>query len=504
MQEAYEIGQLAGTYAIRIIAAIVVLFLGWVTARFTSRIFRKGLERSSLGNKLSTWLAGREIAEDIESEKRIANGIYYLIMLFVLVAFFQVLGITLITEPLNSFLKVISEYLPRILGAVLLFIVAWVVAAVVRIVIRRVLGATKLDKKVGEEIKSKGTKTVTVSETLSEIAYWLVFLLFLPAILSALALQGLLEPVNGMVYKILAFLPNLLVAALIILLGWFLARIIQRIVSNLLAAIGTNQLSEKVGLERFVGKIELSRAIGLVVYVLILIPVLIAALDALQLAAITQPASNMLSSILMILPEIFAALLVIAIAYIVGQVVCGLIANLLSSIGFDTILSKIGLAKGGLEQRRKPSSILGHLILVAIMMFAFMESMSIIGFTSLAQLTFQFLIFASHIIVGLIILGIGLYLANLASNIISSSKSSQAGLLAVSAKVSIIILATAIALGQMGLANDIVNLAFGLLIGAIAVAVAIAFGLGGREIAARKLKDWTKSIDIDSDKKEPE
>ncbi len=504
MQEAYEIGQLAGTYAIRIIAAIAVLFLGWIISRFTSRVIRKGLERTNLGNKLSGWVVGKEAAEAIESEKKIANGIFYLLMLFVLVAFFQVLGITLITEPLNTFLTVVSEYLPRILGATLLFIVAWVVAAFVRIIIRRVLGMTKIDKSVGGEIESKKGKTLPVSKTLSEIAYWLVFLLFLPAILSTLSIQGLLEPVNAMVNKILAFLPNLFVAALILILGWFLARIIQRFVSNLLAAIGTNQLSERVGVQRLVGKRELSGAIGLLVYVLILIPVLIAALNALQLDAITQPASNMLSSILTVLPEILAALLILAIAYIIGRVVCGLIANLLSNIGFDVILTKIGLAKGKMEENRKPSSILGHLILVAIMLFAFMESMSVLGLASISQLIFQFLIFVGHIIVGIIIFGLGLYLANLASGVIRSSPSSQSGFLAVAAKVSIIILSTAIALGHMGLANDIINLAFGLLIGAIAVAIAIAFGLGGREVAAKKIKEWSKSIESENEENETE
>jgi hypothetical protein len=62
------------------------------------------------------------------------------------------------------------------------------------------------------------------------------------------------------------------------------------------------------------------------------------------------------------------------------------------------------------------------------------------------------------------------------------------------ARVSILVLAGAMALGQMGVASDIINLAFGLLIGAIAVAVALAFGLGGREIAGRELDKWLDSV----------
>jgi uncharacterized membrane protein len=50
------------------------------------------------------------------------------------------------------------------------------------------------------------------------------------------------------------------------------------------------------------------------------------------------------------------------------------------------------------------------------------------------------------------------------------------------------------ALQQMGLADEIISLAFGLLFGAIAVAAAIAFGLGGRDIAARQLDEWHGTI----------
>jgi hypothetical protein len=77
---------------------------------------------------------------------------------------------------------------------------------------------------------------------------------------------------------------------------------------------------------------------------------------------------------------------------------------------------------------------------------------------------------------------------------VQASGVAQSGLLAVAARVSILVLAGAMALRQMGLANEIINLAFGLLLGAIAVAMALAFGLGGRELAARELEEWRQSV----------
>jgi uncharacterized membrane protein YedE/YeeE len=94
----------------------------------------------------------------------------------------------------------------------------------------------------------------------------------------------------------------------------------------------------------------------------------------------------------------------------------------------------------------------------------------------------------------LIIFALGLYLAMLAVRTIQASGVAQASLLALAARLTILVLAGAMALRQMGFANEIINLAFGLLLGAVAVAVAIAFGIGGRDIAARELEEWVRVL----------
>jgi hypothetical protein len=380
-----------------------------------------------------------------------------------------------------------------------LLLIAWIVASALRLVISRVLTAAKIDERLGTSAGLEEEERVPLAQTLGNAMYWLVFLLFLPAVLNALELEGLLQPVQGMINQILGFLPNIFAAGLILAIGWFIARIVQQIVTNLLAAIGTDQLSEKVGLASVLGKQRLSGLLGLVVYVLILIPVLVAALNALALEAITQPASNMLNAILKAIPAIFAAALVVVIAYVVGRVVAGLITNLLTGVGFNNILARLGLGKEPGEGERTPSEFVGYLVLVAIMLFAAIEASRILGFVLLADLVAQFTAFAGQVVLGLIIFAIGLYLANLAAKTVQASGVAQAGLLAMAARVSILVLAGAMALRQMGLANEIINLAFGLLLGAIAVATALAFGLGGRELAARELEGWLKSVKSDEE-----
>jgi hypothetical protein len=489
-----QMAQLVGGYIPNLIAALAILIIGWLVALIISAIVRGVLRRTTLDDRLARWIMGEEAVRGIEVERQIGRGVYYLIMLFVLIAFFQTLGLTIITEPLNRLLVQVFQYAPRLLGAGLLLLIAWIVASALRLVISRVLTAAKIDERLGSEAGLEEEKRVPLAQTLGNAVYWLVFLLFLPAVLGALELQGLLEPVQGMINQILGFLPNVFAAGLILAVGWFVARIVQQIVTNLLAAVGADQLSKRVGLAPVLGKQQLSGLLGLVVYVLILIPVLIAALNALALEAITQPASNMLNVILDAIPAIFAATLVLVVAYVVGRVVSGLITNLLTGVGFNAILARLGLGKEPGEGERTPSEIVGYLVLVAIMLFAAIEASRLLGFVLLADLVAQFTAFAGQVILGLIIFAIGLYLANLAAKTVQASGAAQAGLLAMAARVSILMLAGAMALRQMGLANEIINLAFGLLLGAIAVAAALAFGLGGREIAAREVEHWLQSI----------
>ena len=489
-----QITQLVGAYIPNLIGALAILIIGWLVALVVSAIVRRALRRTTLDNRLARWIVGEEKAEAIKVERWIAKGVYYLILLFVLIAFFQTLGLTIITEPLNQLLTQVFQYAPRLLWAGLWLLIAWIVASALKLAVSRVLSAAKIDERLGSLAGLEEEGRVPLAQTLGDAVYWLVFLLFLPAVLDALGLEGLLGPVQGMTNKVLGFLPNIFAAGLILVVGWFIARIVQRIVTNLLAAIGADRLSEQVGLATVLGKQRLSGLLGLVVYVLILIPVLIATLNALALEAITRPAANMLNTILGALPAIFAASLVVTIAYVVGRVVAGLVTNLLTGAGFNAILARLGLGKEPAEGERTPSEIVGYLVLVAIMLFAAVEVSRLLGFVLLADLVTQFTVFAGQVILGLIIFAFGLYLANLASKTVLASGVAQAGLLALAARVSILVLAGAMALRQMGLANEIINLAFGLLLGAIAVAVALAFGLGGREIAARELEEWLQSV----------
>jgi hypothetical protein len=331
-----------------------------------------------------------------------------------------------------------------------------------------------------------------LSETLASIVYWFVLLLFLPAVVGALNIQGLLLPIQSMITIVLAYLPNFLAAALILLIGWVVARIVRLIATNFLAAVGTNRLGARVGLPTEVGPQSLSGIIGTVIYVLILIPVIISALQVLQIEAISTPATNMLATLLGAIPAIFGAMIILGVTYFVARLVSGLVVTLLSGIGFNRVLGLIGLGAETAQAGWTPADVVGYLVLIGLMLFAAVEAAEVLGFTMAAALVTAFLYFAGQIVVGVVILGIGLFLAGVARRAVLGLAGAQADLLSRVAYAAVVILTVFMGLRQMGIAEDIINLAFGLLLGALAVAFALAFGLGSREIAAREVESVLK------------
>lgn len=486
-----QLSPLFGSYIPNLVMAMAILLVGWLMALVVASMVGGALYRTGMSARLACWFSPGSKSGGGDVERWTKRGLFYVLMLFVLLAVFQTLQLTQVTEPMNRLLMEVKLFAPRLLNAGLLLAIAGILASILRVVIAKGLGAAQVDRRLGGKTGFGLDGKTSLGESIADVVYWFIFLLFLPAILGALALEGLLAPVNSMMHAFLGFLPNLAAAGIILLVGWFIAKVIQRIVTGLLASAGADRLSERLNLRQVLGTHTLSGAVGLIVYVLILIPVMIGVLNALSLDSITQPASNMLTLILGAIPEIAGAALLLLVAYIVGRVVATIVTNLLTGIGFNTILARVGLTQEKIASGAKtPAGIVGTLMLVTVMIFAAMEAAKLLGFGLLANLISEFTVFAGHVLLGLVIFSIGLYLAHLASQAIQTSKAVQAGVVAKAAYVAIVGLATAMALREMGLAEEIVNLAFGLILGALAVAFAIALGLGGREIASQELKKW--------------
>lgn len=518
-----------------LLGALAILVVGIIIALIASSITRGLLNRTRLDNKIADWITGRqEGAEAPPIEKWISSAVFWIIMIFTVVGVLQQLRLEVVSQPLNNFLSQILIFLPKLLGALIFLGVAWLVATLVKVVTTRALRLFHLDQRLGQQVRppeASGetspppTNQFSLSETIGNALYWFIFLLFLPLILDSLGLQGTtLQPLQLMLNQILGIVPNILGAIAIAAVGWFIAQVVRRIVTNLLSAAGADQLGRRFGLQATTGSQSLSWLVGTVVYVLILIPTAIAALQRLQIEAISLPAIAMLNQILNAIPKIFTAALILVIAYVIGQFLSDLVTNILTSIGFNNVFQWLGIPTARITRTtpvvpaeeyglpgtprtssetvlqpsttptRTPSELVGIIVLVGILLFAAVAATNVLQFEALTLIVTGILVIAGRILAGLVVFAIGLWLANLAFNLITSSGSRQSRILGQTARIAIITLVSAMALQQMGIASDIVNLAFGLLLGAIAVAIALAFGLGTRDIAAAQVREWLSSF----------
>jgi len=223
----------------------------------------------------------------------------------------------------------------------------------------------------------------------------------------------------------------------------------------------------------------------------VLIITIIAALGQLNIAAISEPTTEMLNTIINIIPNLIGAALVLVIAYVVARLVADLVRDLLSSVGFDSVPERLGLtwsAKTTLSQW------IGYLVLVAIMLLAVVSALELLGSDTLVDLLDAFIAFFWKVVLAAVIFAIGLYFANLAYKAIRSTGISQSNFIGRMAQIAITVFAAAISIREVGIANEIINLAFGITLGAIGIAVALSLGLGTTKISEREVDKFITSL----------
>jgi len=458
-----------------ILGAIIILVVGWVVAVLARAGVKKGLSLLDVNSRIS-----ETAQERMDVEQGIAIGVFWLVMLVTLIGVFNSLRLDIVSDPFKEMLRQVLAYLPRLIAGGLLLLLGWVLAMALRAGVGKALAATDWDKRISAQAGME-----PMSKTLGNVLFWLAILLFVPAILGALDLQGLLQPVRGMIDKALAMIPNIFAALAIGFVGWLIAKVLRGLVTNVLAAAGADKVGGSVGLG---DEVRISRLVGMIVFILVFIPALIAALDALRVQAISQPAVDMLRLILEAVPNILAAAVILVITWYVARFASDILGRLLAGVGLDTLPQKLGV--GDTFKTVQPSVIVGRVVLFFAMLFATVEAANRLGFVQVRDVVTLFIKFGADVLLGGAILAIGFWLANLAYNAIDKASGAGSAGLAGVARLAILGLVIAMGLRAMGIANDIVNLAFGLTLGAVAVAVALSFGLGGREAAGKQMEYW--------------
>lgn len=386
---------------------------------------------------------------------------------------------------------------PRVLIALLIILVTWFVAKLVQRAFEK-----SVDRVPALKRQSGAKPGQTVGHQLGTIAKLIIWLVGIMAALQFLGIGQILQPVNALTNQIFSFLPRLIGAGLIFFVGLIVARIVRELVETLIGAAPVESVLAKAGMSddrQTAGgtspstpqaaqpstRATLAKAAGIIVFALIIIPVAIAALQVLGIEAISRPAISMLDQIMAAIPRVLSAALWLGIAFLAARLLKTFIEGVLPATGFDAAVRSTGVVPATIS----PSTVVANTVFVIVMLGAGIEAARQLGGTTVAAFLAEVTEIGTRVIFGTLIVLAGIFLARIVSSLMGAS-GSEAGFARTMVRYAIIALFTAIGLRFMGLANEIVILGFGLILGAAALASGLAFGLGGRRPAERILDQY--------------
>ena len=462
-----------------IIGAILIFIIGWLVALGIAALVRNVLAKLNVNQRMNS-----TTGKTYDLEGIISKIVFWFIFIIAISGALSQLNLNSISAPFANMVNQVLAFIPNLIGAIAVGVLGWVIATVARTAINAALSKTNMDERLSAQAGVK-----PMSSTIADMVYWFILLVVLTMVLGQLELDGLFAPLTNMVDKIFSFIPNILIAGVVFVVGYIIAKVVRGIVTNLVSTFNVQELASKAGLSE---QNSLPNIAGSLAFLVVIIPTIIAALNALKIEVIARPATNMLNKIMEALPNIFMAAAILIVTYYVVRMVANIIKGLIENTEINQLPAKVGLQET--MGNKRISDLVGYAIIFFAMLFAAIAAADLLGFEPISGIITMFIAFGANIILGAIILFIGFWLANIIAGVVErSEKGSQ--FLANIVRVLIMGLVLAMGLKAMGIADSIVNLAFGLTLGAVAVAFALSFGLGGQEAAARFLRKMQDKMD---------
>jgi hypothetical protein len=404
-----------------------------------------------------------------------------------------------------------ADIVQKAVMALLILLVTWIVARLVRWLF------TKLTNRVSALQRSDGNGE-NIGAALGSVAALLVWLFGLVAILQVFGLDQVLAPVQSLLTGVMEFLPNLIGAVFVFIIGALLAKVVRQLIETALGALplerwftsassrvsaetGTSEGSRAATTEysgarradtstttmshegqRSSALQALPRTVATIVYALIMIVVAIAALQILGIASISDPAEQMLTTIFDAIPNIIAAALILGIGVMIARFAGDILQQILEGLGTDRALASVDV----LPEGRRATPVIATIAQIAIVLFFAVMAAQMLDFPQITEFLSEVLALGGRVLFGGAIIAVGFFIANLLAKMVSGTGSTIV-------RYATLVLFVAMGLSYMGIADSIIELAFGALVVGGAAAAALAFGLGGRDAAARRLERMERS-----------
>lgn len=376
----------------------------------------------------------------------------------------------------------LHEALPGVFGALVFLIAGWLFALLIRRIVHKLMKKTEWDERL------LGNTIVDTNKFVANLIYYILMVIVLLIVLEMMGVNYVLDPIRNMLDEFLSYIGNIFAGVVLTFIGYILAKF----ASNLIKMTGSfvDRLMDSIG---FKETDKLIHFIQQLVFLLVFIPFIILALNALHLEAVTQPANNILHKLMDAVPHIIGAGLIITIFLVGGRFVTSFLQDMMLNLGADDWSKKLNLFF--ISDDQSFSKVVSNVILYFIVFFGVVEGVDMLGFDRVSEVLHNILNLSGNILFGLVVMVIGNVVASAIHNSMAAKKEQKFAASAV--KFGVIGLFFAIALRTMGIANSIVELAFGLTLGSLAVTIALSYGLGGREAAGEHMRRILKKFQDD-------
>ncbi len=217
-------------------------------------------------------------------------------------------------------------------------------------------------------------------------------------------------------------------------------------------------------------------------------------------AVVMVPVKEVLARLAGFLPTLLGVLVILIVGWIIAGMLKGVVVKVLKLIQLDTASEKSGLGdilrRGGIRQTL--SELIGVLIYWLVILLVFMTSLNALGMTVAASLLDKVILYIPNVIAAIFILSLGIFFSSMVGTIVRTASSNagiaQAKFLGQLTQTVIMIFAAVITLEQLNIASSILNFAINIILASLGLALAIAVGLGSKDMAGKMIQDLVNKV----------
>lgn len=304
-----------------VIGAIVLLIVAILIATLVKYLVNKGLHAIKFNETLAKWKVAASAEEGSRLIKSVAKILYYIVLLFFIPGILVRIGLGEIAAPITNMYNNFLAFLPNLFGAIVILVIGYFVAKFVKELVQNVLEIINVDHFANKYMIDTDTppedlkkQKNTIAKVLANTVFVIILIPVITMALETLKITTLSTPIVNVLNQVLAALPYVVVAVILLIVGGYISKIVGNLVEGLLDNSGINKYSKYLNMS---GKasISISELVGTIVKVVLMTFFIVEAINTLHLAVL----NTIGIAIIAYLPAVLIAIIILGFGVFGGN-----------------------------------------------------------------------------------------------------------------------------------------------------------------------------------------